>query len=302
MLRIHHHRSTELDGFEALKRGTPSALHDIYYSAMELSWPLFVAAVFLVFLAVNGAFAMIYSAMPGAILNARPGSLADSFFFSVETLATVGFGHMAPATDDAHWVATVEIMVGMLLMATVTGLTFARFARPRESLVFSNVAIVGDLDGREALMVRVASLRSHPIADVTAQMAMIERQVAADGRVSRKLVELPLIRQRNAMLTMTWTLAHPVEPGGILREALLNGSDIRIMVSVGGVDTLLSTPTFGGRFYAAGDILADCEFEDMIVEKLPGAYEVDLGKLHSTKPRRKRAGPLIQGPACSAAG
>jgi inward rectifier potassium channel len=266
-------QSLEIGGFRALKRGTPSALGDLYYSAMELTWPAFIAAASFIFLAINVAFGALYALMPaGALRNAQAGSFPDGFFFSVETFATVGYGDIAPATYLAHSVATAEIMSGMLLLATVTGLTFARFSRPRDSIVFSNVAIVGEYDEREALIVRIASSRAKPIAEVTAQMAYVERLESKDGHVSRRVIDLPLARSANALLTMSWTIAHVLEPNGALRAALREGRDVRILVTVGGLDTLLATPTFGGRFYLRQSIKLDHEFIDMITEVEEGSF------------------------------
>jgi inward rectifier potassium channel len=275
----------KIGGFRALKRGTPSAFSDLYYSAMELSWPAFIAAACLVFLTVNVAFGAIYASLPGAILNSTPGSFLDGFFFSVETLATVGYGDMAPATYTAHAITSLEIMCGLLLLATVTGLTFARFSRPRQSILFSNVAILGEYEDREALIVRIASPRVQPIAEVTAQMALVDRVERKDGHVSRRVIDLPLVHPTFAMLTMTWTIAHILDPDGPLRAALRGDKDVRILVTVSGLDTMLATPTFGGRFYLRREILLDHDFVDMIDEIEDGSFEVDLSKLHLTRPR-----------------
>jgi inward rectifier potassium channel len=279
----------------AIKRGTPSPFADLYYSALELSWPAFIAVIALVFLAINLLFGLIYAALPGAILNARPGSFLDGFFFSVETLATVGYGNMAPVRYAAHAVATAEIFVGLLLTATLTGLTFARFARPRQSIMFSNVAVLGNLNGKEALMVRVASLRSQPIADAQAQMGFVERVEFLDGRSYRQVLDLPLVRPHNAMLSLSWTITHLIEPGSRIRAALRSGENVRLMVTIGGTDTLLASPTFGGRFYASRDILVDHDFVDIIDETHEGVIEVDLTKFHWTVPHAADDGPAAQG-------
>src|SRR5581483_975763 len=149
-------------GFRAVKLGTPPAFSDLYYRTMEMRWPSFIAAVTMVFVLLNVAFALIYAALPGSLLNAAPGSIVDGFFFSVETLGTVGYGNMAPATHLGHSIAAAEILVGLFFSATITGLIFARFARPRDSLIFSRVAVVGRYDGKPALMVRLTSTRARP--------------------------------------------------------------------------------------------------------------------------------------------
>jgi len=279
-----HVKSTNFEGFHVAKRGVPSGFHDLYYAAMEMTWPRFIGSACAIFLVTNLLFGAVFVCLPGGLLNAKPGSFPDAFFFSVETLATVGYGNMAPATYAAHAITTIEIMCGLLLLATVTGLTFARFSRPRPSLLFSKFAIVGKHEGQDALIVRVASLRSQPIAQVSAQMSHVEKLETADGRVSRKINDLPLVRSHNPMLTMTWTIIHVLDPDGPLVAALRARRKARILVAISGLDTLLATPTFSGRFYSASEILLDHEFEDMIVELDDGAFEVDIEKVHLTRP------------------
>jgi inward rectifier potassium channel len=277
-------KRTNFARFHVAKRGVPSGFHDLYYAAMEMGWPRFIGSACAIFVVTNLFFGAVFVCLPGALLNAKPGSFPDAFFFSVETLATVGYGNMAPATYTAHAITTIEIMCGLLLLATVTGLTFARFSRPRPSLLFSKVAIVGKHEGQEALIVRVASLRSQPIAQVSAQMGHVEKFETPDGRVSRRINDLPLVRSQNPMLTMSWTITHVLDPDGPLSTALRCGQEARILVAVSGLDTLLATPTFSGRFYLTSEILLDHEFEDMIVELGDGQFEVDVGKVHLTRP------------------
>lgn len=272
-------------GFRAFKSNAPSAFSDMYYSALELSWPVFFALFALIFLTINALFGTIYALIPHSISNARDGSFVDGFFFSVETLATVGYGNMAPIRYAAHAVATVEIMLGVLLTATVTGLTFARFARPRASVLFSKVAILGLHEGKEALIVRIASVRSRPLADVTAQFGFVEQVDVKDGPSFRRVVDLPLVRQHNAMLTLSWTLTHILDPAGSVGATIRSGEPVRLMVTVGGLDTLLASPTFGGRFYRNDDIRIDHDFIDIIDEGEGGVLDIDLGRLNETKPR-----------------
>jgi inward rectifier potassium channel len=224
----------------------PSAIGDLYYLTMEMSWPAFVALVSLVFGFINLAFGVAYASLPGAIANMAPGSLVQGFFFSVETLGTVGYGNLAPASVLGHSIAAAEILVGLFFSATMTGLIFARFARPRNSLVFSRIAVIGRLDGQPALMVRLASTRVRPLADASAQMAWLERNDLPDGRLMRRLVDLPLLRSHNAMLGLSWTLIHVLEEESAFLKALQGGQQFNLMVSVSGTDTLLASQSLGG--------------------------------------------------------
>lgn len=276
-------RIIDLGGFRAIKLGTPSAFEDLYYHTMEMTWPAFVAWVSIAFALLNLAFGAVYALLPGAIGGMARGSLADGFFFSVETLGTVGYGNMAPATHAGHAVAALEILLGLFFSATITGLIFARFARPRDSFVFSGKAVIGIHDGGQALMVRLASTRARALADVNAQMSWLERVDLPDGRVFRRLVELPLTRSVNPMMGLAWLLVHRVEEGSAMLAAWRDATEFRLTVTVHGLDTLLATQAVGGKSYARGDILADHEFEDA-VDQYDGTFRLDLRKIDAVRP------------------
>jgi inward rectifier potassium channel len=274
----------DLGGFEAIKIGGPGAFADLYYSLMEIRWPAFFAVVSAAFVLINLGFGLLYAALPGAIGNMIAGSIADGFFFSVETLGTVGYGNMAPATRLGHAIAAAEILLGLFFSATMTGLIFARFARPRAAIVFSRVAVVSRVGDRTMLMVRLASLRARPLADVSAQMSWLERVTLPDGQIFRRLADLPLVRAQNPAFALTWTLVHVIEPGSAMMAALERPERFRLTVTVGGLDTLLASPTLGQKSYGRDDIRLDHEFEDIILDE-DGLVHLDLSKLHDVRAR-----------------
>ena len=69
---------------------------DLYRTILSLSWPRFALSVLTVYLAINVVFASIYLLGGNCIAEMRSGSFASAFFFSVQTLSTVGFGHLYP--------------------------------------------------------------------------------------------------------------------------------------------------------------------------------------------------------------
>ena len=272
-----------LGGFPAIKIGAPSPMADLYYWVMEMNWPTFAALVSMLFLLINILFGLIYAAMPGQVANAAPYSVVDGFFFSVDTLGTVGYGVMAPATHAAHAVASVEILTGLFFSATMTGFIFARLARPRESLAFSRVAVVGRYDGKRALMVRVASIRSRPLADAQAQMSFLETLHLPDGRTFRSLVTLPLLRDTNPMLGLSWTIVHLMEEDSPVLRSWHSDDNFMLIVSIGGVDTLLASPSQGGNRYDRDHVRVDHEFVDIISNE-GGVIRLDMTRLHDVVP------------------
>jgi inward rectifier potassium channel len=270
-------------GFDAVKLGVPSNFADLYYSLMEIGWPSFIGLVAAAFVLINLVFGLIYAAMPGAILNAAPGSIADGFFFSVETLGTVGYGNMAPATRLAHSLAATEILVGLFFSATMTGLIFARFSRPRDSLMFSRVAVIGRYEGQRALMVRMATPRRLPLVEATGQISWLESIRLPNGRMMRRVVELPLVRTRNPMLGLAWTLTHIIEDDSPMYAALCGSDRFQLFVTVSGLDALLASQEVSGYVYKREDVLVDHDFEDIIIDH-DGLIHLDLTKLHGAFP------------------
>ena len=132
---------------------------DTYHWVLSLSWPRFALFLLAVYCVLNLVFATAYVLGGPCIGEMKPGSYPQAFFFSVETLATVGYGHMYPATVYGHIVTTIEIIIGMVWVAVITGLIFVRFARPTARIQFSDSLVIGNFDGQPALMFRVANLR-----------------------------------------------------------------------------------------------------------------------------------------------
>ena len=283
-LRAPRRRFIDLGRINAIKIGTPTPFADLYYATMEMSWPAFVGLVSLVFLAINLLFGAIYAALPNALINAKPGSIADGFFFSVETLGTVGYGNMAPATHLGHAIAAIEILLGLFFSATITGLIFARFARPRTSFEFAEHVVIGRRENQRLLMVRLASTRLRPIANCNAQLSWVRKITLTDGRVYRQLVELPLVQAHNPSLLFNWTLIHEIDEQSEMYRALQSDEEFRLTAMVSGIDTLLASQAIGGTSYRRENVLFNYEFEDMIDDSRE-TFEFDLRKLHNVKPR-----------------
>ena len=156
---------------------------------MTVTWPAFFGALAAIFVALNLMFSSIFYLGDAPIANARPGSFADLFFFSVETTSTVGYGDMHPQTMYGHLVATVENFVGLVSLAVMTGLVFARFSRPRARLIFARNPVIAMHNNALTLMLRVANARNSFISDASAKLwssgAAYRRRVGRSSASSR---------------------------------------------------------------------------------------------------------------------
>ena len=165
---------------------------DTYHLILTLSWPGFAGLVFGIYLLINLVFAALYMLNAHAVAEMRPGSFFDAFFFSVETLATVGYGHMYPESFYGHLVAMLEIMVGMFGLAVITGLIFVRFSRPTARMRFSKVAVIAPFDGVPNLMIRLANLRHQAMVEPEFRMIFLRNNTTAEGDEVRRFRSLKL--------------------------------------------------------------------------------------------------------------
>jgi inward rectifier potassium channel len=176
-----------------------------------VSWPAFIAAAFLFAIGLNVIFALLYAARPGAVQNLATGDVVNAFFFSLETLATVGYGEMAPASRYGHIVSSIEILFGMTFVAIFTGILFVRFSRPEAKILFPDNIVVTPHDGLPTLMVRIANGRLTMLTHAFANMTVMVAETTREGRYFRRVRDLPLVRESMPILPLTWTLMHVID-------------------------------------------------------------------------------------------
>ena len=169
-------------------------LQDLFHYFMTVSWPRVFGSIGVLFLMFDTLFGCLYALVPGCIANLNPPGFIGAFFFSVETLATVGYGDMHPQTLYGHVVAMVEIFIGLMMLALITGLMFARFSRPRARFLFARHAVVRPIDGKPTLMFRAANARQNVVQEASAQLRMLRNDVTQEGFRIRRIIDLPLVR------------------------------------------------------------------------------------------------------------
>jgi len=262
---------------------------DPYHLAVTLGWPGFFALLLALYVALNLLFALLYAAVPGSVTNVRPGSLSDAFFFSVQTLATVGYGVMAPQTLYGHVVSSVETFVGLVFTAMMTGLVFVRFSRPKAKILFADQAVVTRAEGgRRQLMIRIGNGRLGPLLDASARVTMLVPTRNAGGQVFRRAIDLALVRADMPFFPLTWTLIHELDERSVLREALAGGEarrhELRLMVSVTARDPSLDATVSSLKTYDADALQLDAHYVDAVRWDGENHTVADLGKLSAIEP------------------
>lgn len=260
---------------------------DVYHWLLTLPWWAFAAVLGGIYLLVNVVFAALYVLGGPCIAELPAGSFAGAFFFSVETLATVGYGHMYPDTTYGHVVTTAEIMVGMFGLAVVTGLIFVRFSRPTARIAFSRVMVVSAFDGQPTLMLRVANLRHHAMAEAEFRLMVLRNELIAEGEVVRRFHPLRLHFDRLIAFPAALTLRHTLDAQSPLfgaDPASLEAGDCRFMASIVCVDTVVPASVQSQQDYLWRDVRFGERFVEIYTEDDDGRLTVDYGRLHETEP------------------
>lgn len=255
---------------------------DPYHFAVSLSWPGFFALFVGLELALNLLFGVLYLLQPGSVANARPGVIWDEFFFSLETLATVGYGVMAPATLYGHVISGIEIIVGMMFIAVMTGLTFVRFSRPRGKFLWADKAVVASYNGRPTLMVRLGNGRAGLLTDANARMAALIGERTQEGQFFRRVHDLRLSRSRMPVFALTWTLMHDLDESsplfGFDAEKFAR-SDIRLFAAVDAHDRALAADVSDMKDYGPPEVAFGMRYADAVSIDAEGRTIADLGRL-----------------------
>jgi len=275
---------SESERIETIKLGEkPKGWSDLYVRLLDASWKWLLVLIIVSYLVINLLFAGIYITIPGGIENARNASFLDAFFFSVQTLATIGYGKMAPQGLLANILVTIEALTGFSFYAVVTGLMFSKFSRPTARVLFSNVAVITPYNGTPHLMLRLANERGNRIVDAHLDLVLIQREVTSEGHQMRRFYDLPLTRERVPLLQLTWTAMHPITPDSPLYQAtseLLHNNEVEIIVSLSGVDETLSQPIYARYSYIAKEILCGAHFKDIIRRTENNLTEIDFRLFH----------------------
>jgi inward rectifier potassium channel len=260
-----------------------SGWRDTYHFMMTI--PV-VALLFLLagaWIAANGLFACLYLLFPNDVAHARPGSFADVFFFSIQTMATIGYGDMYPQTLAANLIATVETVYGMMTMALSTGLLFARVSRPTARVTFSQIAVVDHFDGAPHLMFRVANQRRNQIVEAQMKFYVLRVERSPEGHVMRRFHDLPLVRDHTPVFALTWTVMHRIDEASPLHDVkpeTIADEDMSFVCTMIGVDETFAQTIYARYAYNADTVRWHVRFADIFTTHPDGRRAVDYTRFH----------------------
>jgi len=238
------------------------------------------------YLTINAVFGVLYMLVPGSITNARPSSFMDAFFFSVQTLSTVGFGDKSPHGLYADSLVTLESFVGLLNIAITTGLVFASVSKPTARVLFSQVAIVTQFNGAPTLMFRAANKRGNQVLEAQVMVNMARQVVSPEGHTMRAFYDLPVLRSRSPLFMLSWTIMHRLDEMSPLSGATaetLRAEGAEIIVVISGVDETFAQRVHARHSYSAEQIIWDKQFVDILTVNEDGHRSIDYRKFHDVR-------------------
>jgi inward rectifier potassium channel len=260
---------------------------DLYHRSMTISWPAFFGSAAVIFILLNATFASFFYLGDEPIANVSKDLPLSLFYFSIETLATVGYGDMHPQTNYGHLIATIEIFTGMSFLAVMTGLIFARFSRPKARFVFAQHPVVAVHQGRPTLMIRFANARRNTISQATARLWLFRAEQTKEGEQLRRYHELKLDRREHPMFSLSWTIFHVIDetsPLYGLSDDDLAAINAALALNVGGVDDSSAQQLYARQIYSHQEIRWQHRYRDIISISPEGRLLLDYGNFHDIMP------------------
>jgi inward rectifier potassium channel len=271
---------------------------DTFHFFMTVSWPALFAIMASVFIALNLFFALLYIAVPGSVANLNPPNLLGAFFFSVETIATVGYGDMHPGSLYGHLIASIEIFFGIVSVSGMTGVMFARFSRPRAMVVFADVSVIAPIEGKQVLMIRAANSRQNIVMETTAQLRLVRQTRSGEDFMLRRVDDLKLVRSDYPVFIFGWNLIHIIDESSPLAgETLesLKASRAMINLTLSGTDEATGQVLMARHHYEANAIRFNLRYREMLTRTPDGIDHLDYSMISLVDPIEPTHSPSSSG-------
>jgi inward rectifier potassium channel len=263
-------------------------LRDFYHALLRRPWWVTIAAISGVFLVANAVYAVAYL-IAGGIAHAGPHSFGDAFFFSVETMGTIGYGAMYPESTAANVLMVAESITSLTLTALATGLVFAKFSRSTARVIFTREAAISPVGGVPTLMFRISNQRGNLIVDAQIRTVLVRKEISAEGDVFYPMLDLRLTRERALSLSRSWSVRHTIDEEsplfGKTPEALA-ADETEIGVMLLGLDETTMQPIHASHQYFTHQVVWGARHADIISEADNGDLRLDLDKFHDIEPTR----------------
>lgn len=279
--------------FNVRRTGLPLATSlNLYHTLLSMKWSRFLGLILLLYFLSNIVFGAFYASLGVSGLidtSAEPMSniFLRGFFFSVQTFATIGYGTIHPAGVVPNLLVTIESYYSLLANALITGLVFARFARPVARIIFSDVAVIAPYRNIEGLMFRFVNGRSSQLIEVTIKV-LFARFVNENGRTVRRFDFLDLERTNVTFLPLALTVVHPITESspfkGLTQQDLI-ATDAELLILITATDETFAQTVHTRSSYKPHEIRCGHKFVSIYNEVEDGEpISIDIRKLSAIEP------------------
>jgi inward rectifier potassium channel len=260
---------------------------NLYHWLLTMSWQKFMLIFVGIFLGINFLFAIAFSLCGSSALadvsnQPTQNIFLRSFFFSVQTFATIGYGTLHPNGLAANILVTIESFIGILTQAFVTGMLFARFSRPTARIRLSDIAVIAPYKDVTGLMFRLVNERMNQLIELEAKFAFARFEIE-DGKPVRKFDALVLERQRVSFFPLAWTVVHPIDKNsplfGLTEKDLIE-SDAEFLILLTATDETFAQNVHTRSSYKANEVIWNAKFVSLYNKVEAGEpISIDIRKL-----------------------
>ncbi|MBX7155219.1 MAG: hypothetical protein K1X91_09655 [Bacteriodetes bacterium] len=273
--------------YNVVRTNVPLSAFTPYTYLISTTWGRFFSIIAIGFIVINLVFALIYllcglENLHGVEPPTSMNPLLSTFYFSIHTFTTVGYGNISPSGILTNAVTIVEIFIGLLYVALITGLLYGRFSRPTARLVYSKNMLITPHNGGRALMFRVANLRDNIMMELSAEvLCMIKTE--DNNKPTRRYMKMELERNTVVMLPTSWTLVHRINedsPMFNLSIPELKQMEFQVIIMIKGFDDTFSQTVHSRFSYTADDIVEGGRFVISYFTREDGMIEFDMERVH----------------------
>ncbi len=259
---------------------------DIYHWLITTTWRNLIFLITVSYILTNTIFACLYyffgyNNFGGVHAGTAPDRFLDLFFFSAQTLTTVGYGHVYPDSTAVSTIAAIESLTGLLGFALATGILYGRFSRPKAEILYSENVLIAPYKDHTGLMFRIANTKQNELIEIEASVVLSYSNPETNRR---EFVALPLERNKINFLTMSWTIVHPIEEtsplyGVDIKEILKRDTELIILVKA--INDTYSQTVYSRMSYKAVEFIEKARFIPIKQETGNGKINIDLKEIHS---------------------
>lgn len=267
---------------------------NVFHFLITATWLRLMLVIILWYSLVNAIFVAVYymvgiHELTGMNFERGINEFWEVYFFSAQTLTTVGYGRVNPIGFGASAVASFEALVGLMSFAIITGILYARFSKAPSILIFSKKAVVAPYtwQGQEitGLMIRIANTYNTSLMNMKAQIttSLLDfESLDASGQPVRRFMSLALERDTITFFPSSWTIVHPIDensPFYGMNQADFEKSLPEVMILMSGFDETFDQNVFSRYSYSLDEIEWGAKFIRIFGFDTEGQATVDLGHL-----------------------